>query len=714
MVRYLIAMVLLFTGVGSLLAQTTGSLQGVVKDANTGETVPMAAVILYQDGVLVTGTEADYDGNYNFSNISAGTYDIEISYVGLQSTRITGVPVRVGRIEIVDLEFPEVKLDPDDPNSKTILTTVVVIEHKIKLVDQSQMGGGQTLGAEDVDRMTTRGIDAVQATTAGVNQADEGEPISSNGSRPSSNDIYVDGVRVLGGSFGIPETEIEQIQVITSGIPAEYGDATGAITNIITKGPSNEFTGGIQMETSQFLDGFAASRVDLGFAGPIISQPLVIDGDTIMKADSTVKRKTILGFRLAGLYSTNLDSDPSALGWYKLKDDVKDQILANPLVLSDAGNIVFASDTLTEASIERVKVRPNGRNHTAMGNLKLDFKPSDDFYVVAGGQIQQRYGFSQGTTDILFNTDFNPRFQQTIWRAYGRFRHTVSSTTIEKSDDEEQDSVVKLQPVFQNFSYELQGDYSQINFSREDPRYGDNLFNYGYIGKFYRSLAPTLGTIDTNVIVNSVGDTLGEVPVFGHAAYNIQFNGYEADPNINPGLAAYNNLIDPADITNIDQFEIVNGRFVTNRESVFGLFTSPHNNGSTTTLGESFAKSNQNQIRGTIRANFDLVSNQQKSLIRHSISLGGVYEQRISRSYSIAPTNLWTLADQSANSHLSLVTDLERPNGGEFYNPFTERYYETYDPLIRQEEDGSLVEMTQFGDRVRESLGKTQYDWINV
>jgi outer membrane receptor for ferrienterochelin and colicin len=48
----------------------------------------------------------------------------------------------------------------------------------------------------------------------------------------------------------IPESEIDQLQVITGGIEAQYGDVTGGIISITTKGPSNAFSGGVEVETS--------------------------------------------------------------------------------------------------------------------------------------------------------------------------------------------------------------------------------------------------------------------------------------------------------------------------------------------------------------------------------------------------------------------------------------------------------------------------------
>lgn len=69
-----------------------------------------------------------------------------------------------------------------------------------------------------------RGIHAIAATIAGVNSIDGGEAINSNGSRSSSNDTYIDGVRVI-GNFGIPEDEIEIINDFTDLLMDESQDA---------------------------------------------------------------------------------------------------------------------------------------------------------------------------------------------------------------------------------------------------------------------------------------------------------------------------------------------------------------------------------------------------------------------------------------------------------------------------------------------------------
>ena len=66
----------------------------------------------------------------------------------------------------------------------------------------------------------------------------------------------------------MPTSGIEQITVITGGVPAKYGDATGGIISVTTKGPSSKMVGGIRamklphclMSYNYNLLGFATVR----------------------------------------------------------------------------------------------------------------------------------------------------------------------------------------------------------------------------------------------------------------------------------------------------------------------------------------------------------------------------------------------------------------------------------------------------------------------
>jgi len=91
MTRILLTLVLTLGSLGMLLSQTT--LTGKIVDKESLETVPFATVAIYKNGSLITGTDTDFDGNYLFSNIDPGTYDVEASFLGYATSRITGVVV---------------------------------------------------------------------------------------------------------------------------------------------------------------------------------------------------------------------------------------------------------------------------------------------------------------------------------------------------------------------------------------------------------------------------------------------------------------------------------------------------------------------------------------------------------------------------------------------------------------------------------------------
>jgi hypothetical protein len=286
-----------------------------------------------------------------------------------------------------------------------------------------------------------------------------------------------------------------------------------------------------------------------------------------------------------------------------------------------------------------------------------------------------------------------------------RLRQTIAGTTVQEA--EEGDTTAKKAPVFQNLSYELQADYTVTNSAQGDPRYGDRLFEYGYVGKIYRNLTPVVFAVDSVAIYNSNDSLLGYDIRRGHGANFTQFTGFDPNRDINPGLSAYNDLVDLSSITSMEELEIVNGRFTGNRTSVYGLFNNVHANGS------GYGKSNSTQLRANVKVNFDLVQGK-KDPIRHYIQMGGTYEQRVERSYSISPFALWTLADQSVNEHLSTAADRTRPTGETFYDPFSQRYYERFENLIRSDEEGNLTQMNAFGERLRTELGLGERDWVNV
>ncbi len=251
MIRYLLLCCVLCSS-ATLWAQTTGGLYGQVTDKNTEELLIGVTLVLMDGEVQVAATTADVSGNYNFSNIEAGNYLLVAMYLGYPNFRLNDLTISADQDRKLDIEM-----------SKTIDGPEIKVYAREKIVDPTKPQVTKR-GADFINNNPDRGIDNAIKTATGIGSPDDGESYSASGSRTSSNLVMINGVPILNpDNIPLADLEVLEVQVMTSGIPARYGDATGSVTNIITKGPSTRVSGGVQLESSQFLDNFAATTANV-------------------------------------------------------------------------------------------------------------------------------------------------------------------------------------------------------------------------------------------------------------------------------------------------------------------------------------------------------------------------------------------------------------------------------------------------------------------
>ena len=255
---------LIFTFLSLLLSLSAfsqrGVIKGTVKDASNGEPVPFANVVLLEGDSEVDGATTDFNGNYTIKDIHPGEYNLSASFVGYQTQKITGLVVAADKITFYDFKMSSgVKID-----------AVKVIEYKKPLLDKDNPTNKYAT-SEEVTRMPTRSVSSVAATTGGVYKQDENSAVNVRGSRDNATDYYVDGMLVR-GNLGLAQSSIEQIAILTGGVPAKYGDATGGIISVTTKGPSQKFKGGIEYVTSNIFDTYNYNLLGFSATGPIIKK----------------------------------------------------------------------------------------------------------------------------------------------------------------------------------------------------------------------------------------------------------------------------------------------------------------------------------------------------------------------------------------------------------------------------------------------------------
>ena len=616
MKKLLLLAVCVFTA-SMAFCQTT--LTGTVKDKESGEPLINASVLITKSGVLVRGIVTDFDGNFS-ENLEPGTYDVEIKYSGYQSQKMKGILVKAGKANPVTFEMA---------NESQNLEEIVIKEYKVPIIDKDNTAQGATITSEQIRNLPTKNVNGIVAVSAGASSIDAGD-VSIRGGRTDQTVYYLDGIRYTGRS--IPASEIEQLQVITGGIEAQYGDVAGGIVSQTSKGPSSKHSGGLELETSQFLDAYGYNLISGNVSGPIWK-----------KRDSVTKvERTIIGYRFSVQLNDFKDDDPPAYGVYRAKESTIQRLSKDPISLFRGTQFVTGQFLDPEKDVEFIKFNPGEENKTRDFIGKLDFKPTSNIdFSVTGvyATVNDRFtpgvnGESDGVGETvgngswtLLNWNHNPYRKTDTYRGLFRFRHKLGRTrAVDASEDA---STANLSPI-SNFYYTLQGGYENILETTQDPIHKNNFFNYGFVGKFDRSWEPAYD--------QQSGDHVGYVPLV---------RGY-TDGTINPVFTAYNKILPVGNAAfNIEAYNAFNGQLLTSNTT---LWTGLHTN--VGSIYNRFTKSDDEIITAQLTSGFDLTP-RGNSNSRHNIQFGFLFEQRIDRGYTLTPFELWRTGRLLANNHIT-------------------------------------------------------------
>ncbi len=645
---YLLIIMLLCTSAGAF-AQASGTLKGKVKDAETGEPLPFVNVVALQGTVQIAGTTTDFDGNYTIKPINAGTYDILFSYVGYNAKKLTGVSVVANKIAFADATL----------DSGVQLDEAIVEEFTVPLIDRDGGASGGTVTREDIEKMPGRDATALAQTVAGVASAGTGGGISIRGSRPDGTWIYIDGIKVRGSS-ALPKSAIQDITVMTGGIPANIGDATGGVMSISLRNASSKWFGGAEVISSGFRSGETAIGLDrYGFnlVEGVISGPLAF-----YKDENGNKTTPKLGLFLTANYQGQVDPRPAFGGVYRMKDEFRQDLFDNPMrpnitSTGDVNGALFNADFLGPEAFEIVPTRLNVGRQAFNAVAKIDAYTKNNTTLTFGGTAAFVRANQFSYSNMLMNHERNTQLTTLDWRVYGKFSQRFIS-----EEDESAASTLK------NIFYTIMVDYTQTTGRSEDPEHRDNFFRYGHVGAFdvFQQNSYDFNFASQRWVHNGWEDTL---VVFTPSPYNPQlaavnsqffqlFDQEPYDPN-NPG--PYANLLS---IQNGNA--LLNGQVAPATYNLWNQYGSPNTGrGQATQFFQDFT----NQFRVTGQFSADIGD--------HALQAGFEYEQRVESFYSLSPVSLWLLARLYGNSHIKEIN----LNDSTVTNIGTDQYV-TYERLV--------------------------------
>ena len=233
----ILALVLL-TGVSLFGQERSGELSGVVKDAS-GAVVPGATVSITNKATnRVFTTKSGADGTYIARELEPGRYSVLFEAQGFSKNELADISLLVGQ-----------RLKVDASLTVGGVEQTVQITAEAPLIDTSRTSISHNVTSEEFSRLPkARTFQSLALASPSVNSGEIEGGFQVNGASGAENQFTVDGVSTTSLINGKSRQDavfeiLQEVQVKTGGIDAEFGGALGGVISAVTKSGGNAFHG---------------------------------------------------------------------------------------------------------------------------------------------------------------------------------------------------------------------------------------------------------------------------------------------------------------------------------------------------------------------------------------------------------------------------------------------------------------------------------------
>ncbi|WP_330442734.1 TonB-dependent receptor [Flavobacterium sp. C4GT6] len=354
----------------SAYAQKNGVISGKITDQDENFSLPGATVRLSEGNKY---TVSDQIGDFEFLNVPAGTYTVEVLYLGYQ-TQSQQVVVEEGKNATVNFVLVS--------GSETLDEIVVVgdaLRGQARAINQQKNNSNITnvISSDQVGRFPDSNIgDALKRVPGITMQNDQGEArnIIIRGLAPSLNSVTLNGDRIPSAEGDnrnvqmdlIPSDMISTIQVNKTLTPDMDADAIGGSVNLVTRATPN---------------GERISATLAGGYGPIRDKGIYTAG--LVYGNRYFDNK--LGVVLSGSYNNNdFGSDNIEADWTQ----------------DDFGNVYVKEQQIRKYDVQRIR---------RSGSFAIDYKFNDYNTIFASGiynwrdDRENRFRTTYDDIDPLYN-----------------------------------------------------------------------------------------------------------------------------------------------------------------------------------------------------------------------------------------------------------------------------------------------------------------------
>lgn len=229
----------ILAGVGMIYAGTTGKIAGRVIDAQTGDPLPGANIVI--EGTHM-GTASDVDGYYVILNVPPGTYTLKASMLGYQPMVVKKVVVDADRTTEINFSLKQT----------AIVTEEVVVTAKEPTIKKDLTASVTIVKGEELENLPINTVADVVTQQAGV--INRGG-LHIRGGRPDEVVYVVDGVEVRDPynnttMAGIPLVAMEEASTFKGGFDVDQGTVASGAINVVTKEGRDKYEFTTRMTTS--------------------------------------------------------------------------------------------------------------------------------------------------------------------------------------------------------------------------------------------------------------------------------------------------------------------------------------------------------------------------------------------------------------------------------------------------------------------------------
>ena len=279
----------------------TGKIVGTVTDE---EAAPLPGVTVDISSISLMGIRSGVTsekGTYRFLNLQPGIYKVVFTLEGLQTVEMQNIKVALNSTVALDI-----------PMKMAILKEAIEVIAVAPIIDVTKSGTTTNFDKEELENIPSGRGSFGDILKQAPNIISLGEGSSSRftagGSGMEANAFYFDGIDESSPELGTPwmwpsQDLYEEVEISGIGSPAEYGQFTGAVVNIVTKSGGNKFSGALSAYGQYgFLTGdnnpdpekwtsfkrYYWQDVSVSFGGPIMKDRLwfFLNGNIIRTKES--------------------------------------------------------------------------------------------------------------------------------------------------------------------------------------------------------------------------------------------------------------------------------------------------------------------------------------------------------------------------------------------------------------------------------------------